>query len=55
MIKTKRVYENPEPSDGIRILVDRLWPTGLSKQQAGLDEWLKSVAPSNGTEAMVLS
>jgi uncharacterized protein YeaO (DUF488 family) len=42
----KRVYEPPSPSDGRRILVDRLWPRGLSKAEADIDLWLKDVAPS---------
>ncbi|MFD9813671.1 DUF488 domain-containing protein [Streptomyces sp. NPDC059080] len=42
----RRVYEAPEPSDGARVLVDRLWPRGLSKEGAELTEWCKSVAPS---------
>jgi uncharacterized protein YeaO (DUF488 family) len=46
MIKTKRVYEVPARTDGFRILVDRLWPRGLSKNQAKLDLWLKDAAPS---------
>lgn len=45
-IKTKRIYEAPEKQDGIRILVDRLWPRGVSKEKAALDLWLKDVAPS---------
>ena len=48
MIEVKRVYEPPEPSDGVRILVDRLWPRGLSKGRAAVDEWLKGIAPSSG-------
>lgn len=47
MIKTKRVYDLPEESDGFRILVDRLWPRGLSKNKAMVDLWLKNIAPSN--------
>ena len=47
MIKVKRVYDSPEPSDGFRILVDRLWPRGLSKEQAKVDLWLREVAPSD--------
>ena len=43
----KRIYEPPVPEDGKRILVDRLWPRGLSKDDARLDEWLKEVAPSD--------
>lgn len=42
----KRVYDEPTPADGYRILVDRLWPRGLSKDDAALDEWMKAVAPS---------
>jgi len=45
-IRIKRVYEPPEESDGFRVLVDRLWPRGLSKDAARLDEWAKDVAPS---------
>src|SRR5580658_9086663 len=46
MIKLKRVYENPSRDDGFRILVDRLWPRGLTKERAAVDLWLKEVAPS---------
>jgi uncharacterized protein YeaO (DUF488 family) len=46
-ITTKRVYDEPDPQDGKRILVDRLWPRGLSKEKANVDAWLKAVAPSN--------
>jgi len=42
----KRVYESPEKSDGKRILVDRLWPRGLKKEDAAVDVWLKEIAPS---------
>ncbi len=42
----KRVYEEPDKDDGIRILVDRLWPRGLSKEKAHVDLWLKEIAPS---------
>lgn len=45
-IKIKRVYEQPDKEDGERILVDRLWPRGLTKEKAGVDLWLKEVAPS---------
>lgn len=45
-ITIKRIYEDVSENDGYRILVDRLWPRGISKQQAGLDEWAKSLAPS---------
>ena len=46
-VRLRRVYETPEPSDGRRVLVDRLWPRGLSRNAAALDEWLKTVAPSD--------
>jgi uncharacterized protein YeaO (DUF488 family) len=46
MIKLKRAYEDPSPDDGTRILVERLWPRGLSKERAALHLWLKEVAPS---------
>lgn len=45
-LRLKRVYEPPAPSDGVRILVDRLWPRGVSKEKASLDEWEKDIAPS---------
>ncbi|MCR8578083.1 DUF488 domain-containing protein [Streptomyces nigrescens] len=45
--RVRRVYEPPEPSDGARVLVDRLWPRGLSKADAQLTEWCKEVAPSS--------
>jgi uncharacterized protein YeaO (DUF488 family) len=46
MIALKRVYEPPCPEDGLRVLVERLWPRGLSKERAAVDLWLKDVAPS---------
>jgi uncharacterized protein YeaO (DUF488 family) len=46
MLRLKRVYEPPARSDGERILVDRLWPRGLSKKDAAVDAWLKDLAPS---------
>jgi uncharacterized protein YeaO (DUF488 family) len=45
-VRLRRVYEDPDPSDGRRVLVDRLWPRGLAKDKAAIDEWLKTVAPS---------
>ena len=45
-IEIKRVYEEPGPADGMRILVDRLWPQGLSKERARVDIWLKDIAPT---------
>ena len=47
MIRIKRVHEPPGGSDGVRILVDRLWPRGTSKAAARIDEWRKDLAPSN--------
>ena len=46
MIKTKRVYDEVEKDDGIRVLVDRLWPRGIKKEEVKIDLWLKEVAPS---------
>ena len=46
MIKIKRIYELPEKSDGKRILVDRIWPRGVRKVDAAVDDWNKAVAPS---------
>jgi len=46
-ISLKRVYEKPSPEDGKRILVERLWPRGLKKEEAHIDEWLRDLAPSN--------
>jgi uncharacterized protein YeaO (DUF488 family) len=46
ILQLKRVYEAPSKSDGTRILVDRLWPRGLTKEKARVDLWLKEVAPS---------
>lgn len=45
-VKLKRAYEPPEPDDGTRILVDRLWPRGIKKTDAAIDRWLKDIAPS---------
>ncbi len=46
-LQVKRVYETPARKDGMRILVDRLWPRGLTKEKAAIDLWLKEIAPSN--------
>ncbi len=46
MIRLKRAYETASPDDGLRVLVERLWPRGVSKQKAGIDLWLKDLAPS---------
>ena len=45
-IKLKRAYEPPSAGDGTRVLIDRLWPRGISKQKAKLDYWMKDIAPS---------
>ena len=45
-VRVKRVYDDPEWDDGFRVLVDRLWPRGLSRERAAVDLWLKEVAPS---------
>ena len=47
-VNVKRVYEQPADADGTRVLVDRLWPRGLSKQRAAVNVWLKEIAPSAG-------
>jgi uncharacterized protein YeaO (DUF488 family) len=46
-VRVRRVYEDPEPDDGTRVLVDRIWPRGLTKAKAALDDWCKDVAPSD--------
>ena len=46
-IRVRRVYDEPEPADGARVLVDRLWPRGVSRQAAQLREWVRDVAPSD--------
>jgi uncharacterized protein YeaO (DUF488 family) len=46
VLHVKRAYEQPSPKDGVRILVDRLWPRGLRKDSAALDHWFKDIAPS---------
>ncbi|MEV0483738.1 DUF488 family protein [Streptomyces sp. NPDC050508] len=45
-VRVRRVYDPPEPEDGVRVLVDRLWPRGLSKDAARVDEWPKELTPS---------
>ena len=45
-VQIKRVYDEPSAADGTRILIDRLWPRGVSKAQAQVDLWLKAIAPS---------
>ena len=46
-VRVRRAYEEPDPGDGIRVLVDRIWPRGLTKARAALDQWCKDVAPSD--------
>lgn len=45
-LRVRRVYDEPDGDDGVRLLVDRLWPRGVTKEKARLDEWVKDVAPS---------
>src|SRR5512133_2343320 len=45
-VRVRRAYDEPEPDDGTRVLVDRIWPRGLTKDKARLDQWCKQVAPS---------
>ena len=45
-VRLKRAYDEPDPKDGRRLLVDRLWPRGVSKSDAAIDEWVKEIAPS---------
>ncbi|MBJ6800255.1 DUF488 domain-containing protein [Geomonas propionica] len=47
MIRLKRIYDEPAVQDGVRVLVDRLWPRGISKENARLDRWEKELAPSD--------
>lgn len=45
-VQVRRIYEEPSATDGVRVLVDRLWPRGVSKERAHLDDWCKAIAPS---------
>lgn len=45
-VRVRRIYEEPSATDGTRVLVDRLWPRGVSKERAQLDDWCKDIAPS---------
>jgi uncharacterized protein YeaO (DUF488 family) len=45
-VQVRRVYEDPAPGDGTRVLVDRIWPRGMTREKASLDEWCKQIAPS---------
>jgi uncharacterized protein YeaO (DUF488 family) len=46
-VQLKRVYESAAPEDGVRVLIDRLWPRGLTKEKAAIDHWMKDIAPSS--------
>ena len=46
-LRVRRAYDPPAPDDGCRVLVDRLWPRGLKREAAGIDHWLRELAPSN--------
>lgn len=48
MFKVKRIYVEPEADDGYRVLVDRVWPRGMSKEKARVDLWMKEIGPSDG-------
>ena len=48
LVRIKRIYEPPSSADGLRILVDRLWPRGVTRDRAAIDEWLRDVAPTGG-------
>jgi len=54
-IKIKRIYEAPAATDGYRILVDRLWPRGVKKEDAHIDKWLKTIAPSTALRTWIHS
>lgn len=45
-LRVKRIYEAPDPTDGYRVLVDRIWPRGVSRERAALDAWMREIAPS---------
>lgn len=51
--KITRIYESATPRDGYRVLVDRLWPRGISKEHAALDEWAKDIAPTDDITPLV--
>ena len=53
MIQIKRIYDPVDEEDGYRILIDRLWPRGFSKEKACIDLWMKEVAPSSSLRKMV--
>jgi uncharacterized protein YeaO (DUF488 family) len=45
-VQVRRIYDDPETADGLRVLVDRIWPRGMTKARARIDEWCKQIAPS---------
>lgn len=51
MVKIKRIYDPPAPADGYRVLVDRLWPRGLGKDNAHVDEWMAGISPTRALRA----
>ena len=54
-VNLKRAYEPPAADDGTRILIDRLWPRGISKERAAIDQWMKDISPEHRTSQMVWS
>jgi uncharacterized protein YeaO (DUF488 family) len=46
-VRVKRIYDDPKPEDGLRVLIDRLWPRGVSKERAAIDLWMKEIAPTS--------
>lgn len=52
-LRVKRIYDTPSPQDGVRVLVDRLWPRGITKAKAAIDLWLKDIAPSDALRRRV--
>ena len=46
-VRAKRIYDSPEPDDGYRVLIDHVWPRGISRERARLDEWARALAPSD--------
>jgi len=51
-VQVRRVYDDPADGDGTRVLVDRIWPRGMTKEKAALDEWCKHIAPSTGVSPL---
>ncbi|OIJ93940.1 DUF488 domain-containing protein [Streptomyces monashensis] len=53
-VRTRRIYDGPDPDDGVRVLVDRLWPRGVCKEEAHVDEWPKGLTPSTAPRTQEL-